>query len=411
MSGSRPNFMKAKRYVKLGLNALILIYIAVVGVVLAFGGFTITVKSHTLIGPLLVILAAVTARVSLDIPPKKLAVAAVSVALTVLALEGFLRWSYPKKAWPVLRLYYQYAHEIGYELVPGVAGTGSFGEAIVINSHGLRDVERPWAKPPGVTRILTLGDSFTFGMKVEAASSYPKALEAMLNGSGDGRRYDVINAGVVAYSLCQERKWLGLKGWRYEPDLILVGFFADDPHCQGEESGQRFLEPRVYRTFTRVSVLYNFLRNSYNVFKARYLEWWRPGWTGGLEARARSLERSRFTYHSEEEWVEATKDLKRIKAGAAERGAALLVVVIPDAGQVGFPEHQNSTRQLLAICEDEGIACIDTTPRFEATPEPLDLYLYPLDPHLSPAVHALVARAVTERISDGGLLPGPTRRP
>ncbi|MDV2494919.1 MAG: GDSL-type esterase/lipase family protein [bacterium] len=405
--------MKTKRYIKLGLNALILTYIAVVGVVLAFGGFqfTFTVKSHTLIGPLLVILAAVTVRVSLDIPPKKLAVAAVSVALTLVALEGFIRWSYPKAAWPVLRLYYRYAHEIGYELIPGVAGTGSFGEAIVINSHGLRDVERPWAKPPGVTRILTLGDSFTFGMKVEAASSYPKALEAMLNGEGDGRRYDVINAGVVAYSLCQERKWLGLKGWRYEPDLILIGFFGDDPHCQGEKSGQRFLEPRVYRTFTRVSALYNFLRNSYSVFKARYLEWWRPAWTGGLEARARFLEQNVFTNIREEEWMAVAKDLRAIKAGAAERGAALLVVVIPDAGQVGFPEHQSPTRRLLAICKAEGIACLDTTPLFEAAKKPLELYLYPLDPHLSPAGHSFVARAVAERIADGGLLPGPTRRP
>lgn len=405
--------MKTKRYIKLGLNALILIYIAVAGVILAFGGFqfTFTVKSHTLIGPLLVILAAVTVRVSLDIPPKKLAVAAVSVALTVLALEGFIRWSYPKEALPVLRLYYRYAHEIGYELIPGVAGTGSFGEAIVINSHGLRDVERPRAKPPGVTRILTLGDSFTFGMKVEAASSYPKALEAMLNGEGDGRRYDVINAGVVAYSLCQERKWLGLKGWRYEPDLILIGFFGDDPHCQGEESGQRFIEPRVYRTFTRVSALYNFLRNSYSVFKARYLEWWRPAWTGGLEARARFLERNRFTNIREEEWRAVAKDLRAIKAGAAERGAALLVVVIPDAGQVGFPEHQSPTRRLLAICKAEGIACLDTTPLFEAAKKPLELYLYPLDPHLSPAGHSFVARAVAERIADGGLLPAPSRHP
>lgn len=405
--------MKTKRYIKLGLNALILTYIAVVGVVLAFGGFqfTFTVKSHTLIGPLLVILAAVTVRVSLDIPPKKLAVAAVSVALTLVALEGFIRWSYPKAAWPVLRLYYRYAHEIGYELIPGVAGTGSFGEAIVINSHGLRDVERPWAKPPGVTRILTLGDSFTFGMKVEAASSYPKALEAMLNGEGDGRRYDVINAGVVAYSLCQERKWLGLKGWRYEPDLILIGFFGDDPHCHGEESGQRFLEPRVYRTFTRVSALYNFLRNSYSVFKARYLEWWRPAWTGGLEARARFLEQNVFTNIREEEWMAVAKDLRAIKAGAAERGAALLVVIIPDAGQVGFPEHQSPTRRLLAICKAEGIACLDTTPLFEAAKKPLELYLYPLDPHLSPAGHSFVARAVAERIADGGLLPAPYRRP
>lgn len=408
--------MRAVRFAKLTLNALVLCFAGVVVAILATGGFQFTilgilVRAHHFVGPVLMLTAAVVARAALALPPRNLAVAALSVALTVLALEGFLRWSYPKKAWPVLRLYYRAAPKIGYELVPGVAGTGSFGEAIVINSHGLRDVERPWAKPQGVTRILVLGDSFTFGMKIEAPASYPKALEAMLNGSGDGRRYDVINAGVVAYSLCQERKWLGLKGWRYEPDLILIGFFGDDPHCQGEESGQRFLEPRVYRTFTRVSTLYNYLRNSYNIVKARYLERWRPAWTGGRASRARYLERNRFTNIREEEWGAVAKDLGAIRSGAARRGAGLLVVVIPDAGQVGFPELQSPTRRLLTICKNEGIACLDTTPRFEAAPEPLNLYLYPLDPHLSPAGHALVAQAVAERIADGGLLPGPTRRP
>jgi lysophospholipase L1-like esterase len=407
--------MRSVRLVKLALNGLILLFAGVVIAILATGGFSFTifgilVRAHHLIGPVLMLAAAAVARAAVTLPPKNLAVAALSVILTVVALEGLLRWRYPKEAWPVLRLYYRPAPKIGYELVPGVAGTGSFGEAIVINSHGLRDVERPWAKPPGVTRILALGDSFTFGMKVEAPDSYPKALEALLNGSGDGRRYDVINAGVVAYSLCQERTWLEQTGWRYEPDLVLVGFFGDDPHCRGEEAGRRFINPRVYRTFTRVSVLYNYLRNSYNIVKARYLERWRPAWTGGRASRARYLERNNFTGIRGEKWRAVAEDLRAIKAGGERRGAGLLVVVIPDAGQVGFPALQSPTLQLLALCKDEGIACLDTTPRFEAAAEPLELYLYPMDPHLSPAGHALVARAVAERIADGRLLPGPTRR-
>ncbi|MFQ5893549.1 MAG: hypothetical protein ACE5H5_04470, partial [Nitrospinota bacterium] len=203
--------MRAVGLLKVILNAAILLFAGVVAAILVTGGFSFTlvgvpVRAHHLVGPLLLLTAVVVVRAALALPPKNLAAAALSVALTLLVLEGALRLWYPKEAWPVLRLYYRAAPEIGYELIPGVAGTGSFGEAIVINSHGLRDVERPWAKPPGVTRILVLGDSFTFGMKVEAAASYPKALEALLNRSGDGRRYDVINAGVVAYSLCQERK-------------------------------------------------------------------------------------------------------------------------------------------------------------------------------------------------------------
>lgn len=400
--------MKAIRYAKIALNAVILIYLGVVAAVVVAGGFTfhvlgMTIRAHSLTEPIMILAGALVVRAALALPPKNLAVLAVSLLMTIFALEGFIRWWYPRSAWPVLRLYYRPAPEIGYELIPRVAGTGSFGEAIVINSHGLRDVERPWDKPAGLKRIVVLGDSFTFGMKVEAEASYPKALEKMLNEKGDRRRYDVINAGVVAYSLCQERKWLELRGWRYEPDLVVVGFFGDDPHCKGEESGRRFANPKAYRTFTKVSVLYNFLRNSYNVLNARYLERLRPAWTGGLEARSRYLKRSNFTNITEEEWAGVAGDLRTIQEGASRRGATLLVLVIPDAGQVGFPEFQSPTRRLLAICREAGIACIDTTPLIEAAPDPLSLYLYPLDAHLSPAGHSLLARAITEWVAAGKL--------
>ena len=400
--------MRAIRLAKIALNALILLYLVVVGAVLATGGFSFglfgfTIRAHGLAGPVFILAGAVVGRAALALPPKNLAVAALSLLLTLLFMEGLLRWWYPRNAWPVLRLYYRSAPEIGYEMIPGVAGTGSFGEAIVINSHGLRDVERPWAKPPGVKRILVLGDSFTFGMKVEAKYSYPKALERMLNARGGGERYDVINAGVVAYSLCQERKWLEIKGWRYQPDFVIVGFFGDDPHCQGEESGERFKVPRAYRTFTRISALYNFLKNSYNIVNARYLERIRPAWTGGLEARSRFLERNGFTHIKEEEWAAVADDLRAIKAGADQRGAGFLVVVIPDAGQVGFPKLQAPTRRLMAICREAGISCLDATPRVEAAPRPLELYLYPLDAHLSPAGHAFLARVIAERLAAEGL--------
>lgn len=400
--------MKALLYLKKALNVVVLLYVGIIVAVVAAGGFSfrvagMTIRAHSLEGPVIILLGALALRGALALPPKNLALLAISVVMTLMVLEGFLRWWYPTEAWPVLRLYYRPAPVIGYEHVPGVAGTGSFGETIVINSHGLRDVERPWKKPPGVRRALVLGDSFTFGMKVAGEASYPKALERLLNEGNSGLKWDVINAGVVAYSLCQERKWLSLKGWRYEPDLVVVGFFGDDPHCKGEASGDRFAGTDPYRNFTRVSVLYNFLRNSYAVLNARYFERIRPVWTGGLEARSHYLERNRFTDIPDEEWVGVAGDLRTMKEGAAERGARLLVVVIPDAGQVGFPKLQEPTRRLLAVCRQEGIDCLDSTPEIEKAPEPLSLYLYPLDAHLSPAGHSFLARLILERMRAEGL--------
>jgi hypothetical protein len=46
-----------------------------------------------------------------------------------------------------------------------------------MNSLGMRDAEFPRRKPPGVVRILCMGDSTTFGMSERLEDSWPKALE------------------------------------------------------------------------------------------------------------------------------------------------------------------------------------------------------------------------------------------
>src|SRR4029453_16976194 len=45
------------------------------------------------------------------------------------------------------------------------------------NPRGSRDLERALAKPPGTRRLLSLGDSFAWGVGVELADAYPQRLE------------------------------------------------------------------------------------------------------------------------------------------------------------------------------------------------------------------------------------------
>jgi lysophospholipase L1-like esterase len=94
---------------------------------------------------------------------------------------------------------------------------------IEINSHGLRDREHPYAKPPGVFRILFLGDSFVFGSGgVEYGRRFTELLESA------APRVEVINAGVPGYSSDQEFLYLQSEGHRYQPDLVVVGAFMND---------------------------------------------------------------------------------------------------------------------------------------------------------------------------------------
>ena len=61
------------------------------------------------------------------------------------------------------------------------------------NALRFRDVELG-PKPPGVRRVMVLGDSFTEGQGVKEADTYPRRLEALLNAAGAGR-WEVRNCG------------------------------------------------------------------------------------------------------------------------------------------------------------------------------------------------------------------------
>lgn len=122
-------------------------------------------------------------------------------------------------------MYFEPDPYTGYRLKPGGTGTYQMGIPGVANSHGHRDVEVPLKKPSGVFRILVLGDSFTVGTNVRQEEAYPKALERHLK-RVYGSKIEVVNAGVGGWDPLQYAQYYEHYGYRFEPDLILVGFFV-----------------------------------------------------------------------------------------------------------------------------------------------------------------------------------------
>lgn len=79
-------------------------------------------------------------------------------------------------------------------------------------------------KPENVFRIITLGDSFTFGIYVNTYENWSELLEDALNSSIDicpGKKFEVINLGVSGYDVPYIVKRFKLKGVKYNPDLIV----------------------------------------------------------------------------------------------------------------------------------------------------------------------------------------------
>ncbi len=118
------------------------------------------------------------------------------------------------------------------------------------NRDGLRDVERPRQKPPGVARVLVLGDSMVEGLQVELPDTMPKRLERVLSEALPGRRIDVINAGVSGSSAPFALAYLEKDGLAYDPDVVVVTFTArndvEEAADAGIRSRSRFYELKAW---------------------------------------------------------------------------------------------------------------------------------------------------------------------
>lgn len=95
------------------------------------------------------------------------------------------------------------------------------------NNLGLRrDVDTDDDKPVELFRVLVLGDSQTDGY-VDNEASFSSLLERSLGErlARQGRRLEVLNAGVAGYSPAQAFLWYDVHGAELRPDLVIVVFY------------------------------------------------------------------------------------------------------------------------------------------------------------------------------------------
>lgn len=115
----------------------------------------------------------------------------------------------------------RYSPTLGWDIAPLVRAEG-----ISTNKDGLRGAtDYTPDPPPGVRRVLCLGDSFTFGEHLTDDQTFPFQLEVALNRTG---RWEVLNLGVHGYGTDQQ--WLRLQelGFGFASDIVLLGLYEED---------------------------------------------------------------------------------------------------------------------------------------------------------------------------------------
>lgn len=107
---------------------------------------------------------------------------------------------------------------------PPLPPEAGFPPVVRYNNYGLNDDNLTLDKPPGVFRVVIVGDSFPQGLQVEREQGFPWLLEALLN-DASARTVEVINLSVDAYGTDRELLLYAALGWRFQPDLVLLSVY------------------------------------------------------------------------------------------------------------------------------------------------------------------------------------------
>ena len=327
-----------------------------------------------------------------DGPVAKTLLVVVSVLLVLGSAEVALSLFHPDEYRKVADddLFYEILHRksatpgLLYELSPN--RQKKFEQVwIRTNSYGMRGAEPLPVEDPEVTRIVTLGDSFTFGFRVGVEEAYPSVLEDLLGSAAEGNNVEVLNLGVCGYNTLDEAIVLEHKALYWQPDLIVVGYVLNDPETDPIQPLNHFFHrPKAWERF----ILGRVAAQAKHSVDVRL-------WGGG--------DYYRYLHNpSRDKWRSVVAGLEAIHRLAEERDIPVLVVIFPDKPSVrkdwqDYP-YVDIHQQVAAAAEEEGFAVLDLLDAFSEHPARL-MRVRRNDAHPSPQAHRIAAAEIFDWIT------------
>jgi hypothetical protein len=274
-----------------------------------------------------------------------------------------------------------------YELRPAL-DVVFLGERVVTTAEGIRAPAPALDKPAGSVRVVGIGDSVMFGWGVPYEQSYLPALEARLRAAAPERGWEIVNLAVPGYNTVMEVETLRVKGRRFKPDVVVVGYVWNDLDLP------YFLRDRVDYLSPGESFLMRTLARAVGTLRGRSpasgaVTTPADALLEGLHARVPAVYRS------------------LVGAGAFERAMTELAAMgRADGFAVVVHADDRLPDALAAICRALGFTVVEQGPLLEtymarhgiATLGGSVLTLSARDPHPSALGHAQIADALVDPV-------------
>ena len=357
---------------------------------------------------------------------KNLLLFSVSIVVTLLIFEIIIRViGYERTTITPLTGFHEYDPELGWKLIPDYRSRfvhRDFNVEVRTNSDGLRDEEYSTQKNDDTIRVVSLGDSFTWGWGVENDEVYMQVAEDSLDG------FEIINMGQNGYGTGQELLLYKRLGHAFSPDLVALGFFYNDLTDNVSGGGKPLFDVvgddlvinNGAETASLEFRIKSFLvRNSHLFVLANYgyerLRLWLRQLFQAPTNSAGSVQYSRYVKEPDEEserrWTVFEKIVSELKH---ETNDNLLIIYIPDRTEVETDKEDyinitsdrdiydiDYTRKRLGeMAAKNNIPYMDITEIFrDEYSRNRDLYLEH-DRHMSKAAHKLAGELMAEELRE-----------
>lgn len=282
----------------------------------------------------------------------------------------------------------------GWTLRPNLRDVPFRGEIVNSNSKGVRGSrEVGYEKPPGVTRIVVLGDSFTFGEEVGDDETFSHHLQSLIPNS------EVLNLGVHGYGHDQMLLYLKEEGLKYRPDIVLLGFMPDDME-RNVLSFRDYAKPRFALRGGRLELTTGPVPRPEETLAA---EKWRSKFADLLTmARSRYEWRSGKTSAITKELTAAILD--EMKSATLAAGARPAFAYLPVYGEIPRTDEGMTSREraFFAYCRERGIAALYIQPAFRAKARAGAVFK--TAGHWGPLEHLTAAEGLKSELTEKGLL-------
>jgi hypothetical protein len=270
------------------------------------------------------------------------------------------------------------------------------GISYATNDDGLRDdVDYTLAKPPGVRRVILLGDSFVFGWGLHLEHTLAKQLASLL----DGGEWEVLSFGVPAYNTAHEVRFLEERGLKYQPDVVILMYHPNDAAIG--------VATTLGNEEATTKLLVDYFHGQGSADERRRVEAYlqneglptAPEWNvAGVDWRDRTYLVSHFLPLY---WTKVQQAMDHLAALARDHGFAVHVAIIPELDR---PWDTHPFGPLYARVGDEvqrrDFGLIDLYAVLRRYPNK-DLMLWGHDGHTSAYANRIVAHVLAEALTRG----------